>query len=174
MSELQIRIATKKDAEVLADLSRRTFYDSFAKVNTPENMDRFMNTQFTREQLIEEVGVPGNTFLLAYLDAVLAGYTRLCENQPPPELAATAASAIELVRIYSEQHAIGKGVGKALMQYCLQLAGDKNKEWIWLGVWEHNHRAIDFYTKWGFEKFGEHIFLVGDDPQTDWWMKRKV
>ena len=174
MPELLIRIATEKDAELLADLSRRTFYDSFAQQNTAENMDLFMNTQFTREQLIEEVGVPGNTFLLAYLDDELAGYVRLCENQPPSELAAAAAPAIELVRIYSEQHTIGKGVGKALMQYCLQLARDKNKEWIWLGVWEHNRRAIDFYTKWGFEKFGEHIFLVGDDPQTDWWMKRKV
>jgi ribosomal protein S18 acetylase RimI-like enzyme len=48
------------------------------------------------------------------------------------------------------------------------------KDNIWLGVWEHNHQAIKFYTTWGFEKFGDHLFLLGDDPQTDWLMKKEL
>jgi ribosomal protein S18 acetylase RimI-like enzyme len=169
---IRIRLAEKEDAALIADISRRTFYDSFAPNNTREDMDHFLNTQFTTESLIAEVGVPGNIFLLAYLDNELAGYARMQEISAPQELG--GAPAIEIVRIYAEQATIGKGVGKALMARCLEIGREKEKEWAWLGVWEHNRRAIDFYTKWGFEKFGEHIFEVGHDPQTDWWMKKKL
>lgn len=157
---------------MIADMSRRTFYDAFAAQNTPEDIAQYMDTQFSRESLMAEVGSPGNIFLLAYLGDAPVGYMRLLEHEPPPEM--EQEPAIEIVRIYSEQPAIGKGVGKALMQYALDLARKIGKNWIWLGVWEHNHRAIAFYTKWGFEKFGDHPFILGSDTQTDWWMKKKL
>ena len=169
---IEIRLAGAADAALLADMSRRTFYDSFAAQNTPENIKQYMDTQFTREELMAEVGQPGNIFLLAYVDGQPMGYARLLEHTPPPELG--GGPAMEIVRIYAEQAAIGKGVGRALMQYALDLGREKSKKWLWLGVWEHNHRAIAFYTKWGFEKFGDHPFVVGSDVQTDWWMRRRL
>jgi ribosomal protein S18 acetylase RimI-like enzyme len=72
------------------------------------------------------------------------------------------------------QHSIGKGIGSALLQNCIDMAKEINREIIWLGVWEHNYRAIYFYTKWGFEKFAEHDFVLGNDVQTDWLMKRSL
>jgi ribosomal protein S18 acetylase RimI-like enzyme len=169
---LRIRIGRAAEGGLIADISRRTFYDSFAAQNTKENMDLFLREQFTREMLIAETEDPGSIFLLAVLDGELAGYVRMRDGGTWPEPG--VANAIEIARIYSEQWAIGKGVGKALMQRCLEIAAEKQKEWIWLGVWEHNLRAIGFYTKWGFEKFGEHIFFVGRDPQTDWLMKKRI
>jgi len=169
---VQIRQAAAEDAALIADMSRRTFYDAFAAQNTPEDIAQYMDTQFSRESLMAEVGSPGNIFLLAYLGDAPVGYMRLLEHEPPREM--EQEPAIEIVRIYSEQPAIGKGVGKALMQYALDLARKIGKNWIWLGVWEHNHRAIAFYTKWGFEKFGDHPFILGSDTQTDWWMKKKL
>jgi len=190
---LTIRIADKKDAPLIADLCRKTFYDTFAQHNTKENMDLYLSRQLTRESMIAEVENPGNIFLLAYLDGQPAGYAQLKPDSIPASSAinskepaiegsqapvhehpAAGASAMEIYRIYAEQSAIGKGVGKALMHHCLEIAREKGKEWIWLGVWEHNQRAIDFYTKWGFEKFGEHVFLLGQDIQTDWEMKKKL
>ena len=171
-SSVDIRLAGAADAAMIADMSRRTFYDSFAEQNTPEDIAQYMDTQFTREQLMAEVGQPGNIFLLAYINDQPMGYARLMEHAPPPELGEGAA--LEVVRIYAEKTAIGKGVGRALMQYALDLAREKDKKWVWLGVWEHNHRAIAFYTKWGFEKFGHHPFVVGSDIQTDWWMRRRL
>jgi len=171
-STVQIRLATAEDAALVADMSRRTFYDSFASQNTPEDIAEYMDKQFSRESLMAEVGMPGNTFLLAYLQRQPVGYVRLLEHDPPPDIG--DGPAIEIVRIYAEQSAIGKGVGAALMSASLDLAREKEKKWIWLGVWEHNHRAIAFYTKWGFEKFGDHPFILGSDVQTDWWMRRRL
>jgi ribosomal protein S18 acetylase RimI-like enzyme len=169
---VQIRQATVEDAAMIADMSRRTFYDSFAAQNTPEDIAQYMETQFTRESLMAEVGQPGNIFLLAYLDDAPVGYMRLLEHEAPPEMG--QGPAIEIVRLYAEQSAIGKGVGSTLMRSAIDLGTEKGKEWIWLGVWEHNHRAIAFYTKWGFEKFGHHPFILGSDKQTDWWMRKKL
>lgn len=172
MSTVTIRIATPADAAVIADLSRQTFYDAFAADNTPENMDKFMNEQFTREKLIAEVSDPASIFLLAAIDDEVVGYARLRESSNPPELG--DLPSIEIARIYAVTTTIGKGVGSTLMQRCLIIAQEKQRSVIWLGVWEHNKRAIDFYTKWGFQKFSEHIFVVGDDPQTDWMMKKEL
>ena len=170
---IRITIAGKQDAMIVADLSRRTFYDTFAPHNTVENMDLFMNTQFTRKQLISQVGAPGNTFLLAHLEDRAVGYARLFEGtELPGDLAGTRS--IEVARIYADQNVIGKGIGKALMQACIDLARQKGMEWIWLGVWEHNHRAIGFYEKMGFAIFDRHIFLLGQDVQYDWCMRRKL
>jgi ribosomal protein S18 acetylase RimI-like enzyme len=169
---IQIREAGREDAELVADISRRTFYDSFAIHNTEENMRIFLDQQFTREKQMAEVGAPGRTFLLAFLGEEPVGYASLRESEPPDGM--MGARAIEIVQIYSEQKTIGKGVGKALMQGCLDNARNKGLGWVWLGVWEHNQRAIEFYRKWGFERFGEHVFLVGLDAQTDWWMRKKL
>jgi ribosomal protein S18 acetylase RimI-like enzyme len=169
---ITIRSATEKDAELIADLSRQTFYETFAADNTKENMDKFMNEQFTREKLIDEVNQPWHIFLLAFVHDEPVGYVKLREGSVPPGLFGRAC--IEIARIYSVTKMIGKGVGKKLMQTCIDIGVDKGKETVWLGVWEKNKTAIEFYTQWGFEKFGEQKFLLGDDLQTDWLMKKEL
>jgi len=169
---IRIREAGPQDAALVADIARRTFYDSFAEHNTAENMRIFLEEQWPREKQMAEVGAPGRFFLLAYVEDEPAGYVSLRVGEPPVGL--QGANAIELVQLYSEKKMIGKGVGPALMEAGLELARRMGHEWIWLGVWENNHRAQAFYRKWGFERFGEHVFFVGLDAQTDWWMRKKL
>ena len=172
MSDVIVREATKNDAALIADLSRKTFYETFASQNTKENMETFMNEQFTLEKLRQEVGEENNFFLVAERYGEAVGYARLREGGNPKEL--HDLPAIEIARIYSVQSLIGKGVGRALMQKCIELAGERGKQVIWLGVWEQNHHAISFYEKWGFEIFAEHDFVLGNDVQKDWLMKKVI
>jgi diamine N-acetyltransferase len=172
MNEVSIREATTADASLIADLSRQTFYDAFAADNTAANMEKFMTQTFSREKLMAEVGASGNTFLLAYLGDDVVGYARLRDTTSP--LLFQNARSLEIARIYAMQKSIGKGVGSALMQHCIDLARQRGARVIWLGVWENNERAIAFYSKWGFEKFGGHVFMLGDDPQKDWLMKKTL
>ena len=169
---ITIRYATAGDAEKIALLSRKTFYETFAEFNTKEDMDKFMAQSFSMEALIKETSAPEHIFLAAFIENELVGYAKLTASPNPPELGDTAA--MEIGRIYADQKTIGKGVGKALMEKCIALAREKNKQCLWLGVWEHNQRAIGFYTKFGFEKFGEHDFVLGKDIQTDWLMKKVI
>ena len=169
---ITIRIANIADAELVADMSRQTFYDFFATQNKKEDMDKFMNEQFTKEALMKEVGAERNIFLLAYDGGQPAGYVRMRENNIPPELG--IKKAIEIARIYAIQSVTCKGVGSALMQKCIDIAMGKKCPVIWLGVWKQNQRAIDFYKRWGFEIFAEHDFILGNDVQKDWLMKKTI
>jgi len=171
-TDVTIRLATEADAELIADLSRQTFYESFAQHNTKGDMDKFMNEQFTREKLINEVKQPWQLFFLAYVKEEPVGYVKLREGAVPMQL--DVRSSLEIARIYSVQDRIGKGVGKKLMQTCHDVAKQKGKKTLWLGVWKENQRAIDFYTAWGFEIFGHQEFILGNDVQTDWLMKKEL
>ena len=169
---LTVRPATSADALPVTLLSRQSFHDTFAAFNTKEDMDLFMADSFSEEKLLSEFDEPAHLFLVAEENNALLGYAKLVKDAthdgllPPP--------AIEISRIYAAKTAIGKGVGKALMQACLQTAKDQHYSTIWLGVWEKNERAIAFYQQFGFKKFAEHPFVLGHDVQTDWLMKRTV
>jgi ribosomal protein S18 acetylase RimI-like enzyme len=142
---------------LIADLSRQTFYETFAKYNSKANLDKFMNEQFTKKALMDEVGAPNNIFLLAYHNSKVAGYARLREYNIHPGIG--TIHALEIARLYAVSSMIAK---------------EKNKKCVWLGVWQQNHRAISFYFRWGFEIFATHDFLLGDDVQKDWLMKKMI
>lgn len=165
-----LRYATRDDDELIADISRQTFYDTFAPDNTEADMAKFMNEQFTKGALMLEVGRPENIFLLAYCGREVAGYAKLREGKKLKEL--EGAKTFEIARLYVVKDYIGKGIGKLLMQAAIDIARQKEKEVVWLGVWKQNRRAIDFYTSWGFETFAETTFLLGNDLQHDWLMKK--
>jgi len=170
--DLTVRYATNEDAVLIADISRQTFYETFAADNRKEDMDKFLAEQFTEGKLMMELGSPENTFLLAYYGNEVAGYVKLREAKQPAKL--SNAKALEIARIYAITNMIGKGVGNLLMQRSISIANEKGKEVIWLGVWGKNFRAINFYKKWGFEKFDVSDFLLGDDLQCDWLMKKEL
>lgn len=168
---IEIRSIEPADAELIADISRETFYESFAVHNTEADMNKFMAEQFSKEQLMKEVNAPGNTYFLAYVGDEPAGYIFL-KDRSHGLLA--SVHAMEVSRLYVRKSFIGKGLGKLLMRQAIAHAGHLQKDTVWLGVWEHNPAAIAFYTSFGYQKFGEHDFTLGDDVQRDWLMQRPV
>ena len=167
-----IRSAIKEDAWLIADISRQTFYETFAAHNSVADMDIFLSEQFTRGKLMMEVGTPGLYFFLAYVDDVVAGYLKLREGNHPKGI--TNKNALEIARIYVLKDFAGKGVGKALMNKSIEMAAELKKDALWLGVWEKNKKAIEFYNNWGFKRFSEQDFLLGKDLQIDWLMEKPI
>lgn len=172
MPSISIQIAKTNDAEIISEISRKTFYDSFAADNTKEDVNTHMQEYYNVAKMKEELADKNNIFLLAWYENELVGYVKM--RVDAKEESKDLLQPIEIERIYSVKNMIGKGVGKAMMQRCLDIAKEKNKQTIWLGVWEKNFSAMAFYTKWGFEKFGQHIFVVGNDAQTDLLMKKDL
>lgn len=170
MENIQLIHADTSHASLLAKLAMDTFCESFEKVNNPDDFKAYTSNAFSENLIKKEIGEPGSQYILAYMDNELAGYARVRQsNEVKDEF--PGKKTIELQRIYALQKFIGKGVGKTLMNYCLALAKEKGVETIWLGVWEHNHHAQEFYKKFRFERFGSHAFMMGNDAQTDILMK---
>jgi ribosomal protein S18 acetylase RimI-like enzyme len=169
---VKIHPATAEDAALIRELGLRIFTETFGPANRAENMRAYLATAYSPERVREEVADPASIHLIAEVEGTAAGYARLHAG----EVAAPVAGErpVELVRLYVERAHHGSGVAVALMQACLDHARDGGHDVMYLGVWEHNARAIAFYRKWAFEKVGEHAFMLGDDEQTDWVMSRAV
>jgi len=172
MTHQTIRRATESDAALLADLGARTFYDSFAVQNTPENMAAYLAASFGPEQQRAELVDPQNTFLIIENDGVAMGYAQLRAGKPPASV--SDSKAIELVRLYVSSSCQGTGIGGRLMDACLTEARQAGYQTIWLGVWQQNSRAQRFYQRWNFFVVGDHIFQLGADRQLDWLMERSL
>lgn len=171
MSEVIIKRATPDDALKLSELSKSTFYDTYAAYNTEENMQLHMSS-FDPVQLTEEIGERGIVFFIAWLNGQMVGYTKLSEHVTLDEL--KDQNPIEIERIYVRPDLKGNKIGSKLVQYCVAYAKEIGKNVIWLGVWEHNPKAIAFYEALGFVKFGKHDFVLGSDVQNDWLMKLQL
>ena len=169
---ISIRRATPDDAAMLVELGTRTFYDAFVNACSAEDMQLYLATWFTPEQVTNELHDQQSLFLIAEASGTPVGYAKLQAGAPPECI--SDPQAIELARLYVEQSVLGLGVGPALMQACLDEARQRSHQIVYLGVWEENHRAQAFYRKWGFAKVGTHTFMMGHDAQTDWWMERRV
>lgn len=168
--DIAVRSATLSDAELLADLGARTFYDAFAAENTEADMSAYLAGAFSADIQAAELADPETAFLIATSDEGPVGYARLRTGMAPACVAGD--SPVEIVRFYSDTRWIGRGVGSALMGACLSRAESLGCDVVWLDVWERNPRAIAFYERCGFAVVGEQDFVLGDDVQHDLLMAR--
>jgi diamine N-acetyltransferase len=171
-STLDIRCARIEDAERLAELGAQTFAETFSETNSPEDMAAYLAGSFNPEQLTAELTDPLSLFFIAEVDGNAAGYAKIHAGEALEGV--EGQKPIELVRLYVSRKWLGRGVGQALMKRCMNEARERGFQTIWLGVWEHNSRALAFYRKWDFHEVGEHIFQLGSDPQRDILMQRAI
>ena len=166
------RQATPADAALLASLAATTFRDTFGPDNTPANMDAYMSSAFGADIQAAELADPRLTVYLAEAAGEVAGYAMLREGPAPASVG--EANAVEIARLYATTRMIGAGVGATLMRRCLEEAAVRGRRAVWLGVWEHNPRAIAFYRRWHFVDVGSTTFDLGRDRQADRVMMHRV
>jgi diamine N-acetyltransferase len=172
MEEIKTRRVTSSDVIELQDISHKTFSETFSGYNTQENMAKYLNEGLSIERLTGELNNKESEFYFALDDNNTIGYLKLNFGASQTELQDN--NAVEIERIYVLNAYQGKKVGQLLYEKALEIAKQKNVHYIWLGVWEENRKAINFYKKNGFIEFDKHIFKLGNDEQTDIMMKKAL
>lgn len=162
---MTIRTASATDAAVVADLARRTFYDTFAANNDPTDMALHLASAYGVDQQTRELTDRDITTLLVEEGGAAIAYAQVRGGHVPECVSGPAP--IELWRFYVDRAWHGRGIAAALMERVKAEARQRGAKTLWLGVWERNDRARAFYAKCGFADAGDHIFLFGTDPQTD-------
>jgi ribosomal protein S18 acetylase RimI-like enzyme len=160
-----LRPATPADARALAVLAERTFRDTFAAHNSPQNMDAHCRAHYGEAQQSAEIASADHVTLVVEARGALLAYAQLRWGTAPACVSSPQAG--EIRRFYVDAPWLGKGIAHTLMQACLEALRSRGSATAWLGVWEHNPRAIAFYRKRGFTAVGEHCFALGDDRQRD-------
>ena len=169
MEKLTISRIQPSEVELLLQLSRKIFYESFNHLNTPENMQEYMDRAFNKKQLLSELENPHTEFYFLLLEDEPVGYLKLNLGAAQSDLQDN--DSIEIERIYVDQTQQGKGLGTILLEKAKERACELRLQYIWLGVWEKNPGAIRFYERYGFHIFSSHKFRMGDEVQTDLLMR---
>lgn len=167
---INIRNIISSDAPVLSDIARKSFFDTFTGTCSEDDMQGFLESQFSPGKLLEEIREEGNHFYFAEADGQPVAFIQFMEDYRSLPLM-KKWKALELKRIYVLSEFHGRSIANLLMEHIFQFAEDNGYEVIWLGVWEHNNRAKRFYEKYGFCFSGHtHNFPIGNTPQTDQWL----
>jgi len=172
MEDIEITKATLNDIDPLQKIGRQTFGETFSESNSEENMKNYLEEGFSKEKLTTELNDKNSEFYFATVENEIIGYLKI--NFGPSQTELKDSKSLEIERIYVSKEFHGKSVGQLLYDQAIQIAKMKNVDYVWLGVWEENPRAISFYKKNGFVEFDKHIFKLGNDEQTDIMMKLKL
>lgn len=172
MIPIIINKATAEDLDVIQSVGRQTFSETFSDSNSEEAMKKYLEESFSTEKIRAELDHPDSYFFIAWEEDDPVGYLKLNSGSAQTELREDIS--LEIERIYVKKSHHGKKVGQLLYDKALETAQSLQKEYLWLGVWEENLRALNFYRKNGFETFGTHTFRLGDDEQTDLMMKKML
>ena len=169
MQDIKIFRAGLENITDLQKIGRKTFAETFSESNSATNMRTYLDEGFSLEKLTTELNNPNSECYFATLNNTIIGYLKVNFGDSQTELKESKALEIERIYVLAQFH--GKAVGQMLYDKAIAIAKSQNSEYVWLGVWEENQRAIRFYEKNGFVAFDKHIFRLGDDEQTDIMMK---
>lgn len=172
MEDINIKKVTPDDINQLQEISNQTFSETFAAINTEENMAKYLEESFSLKKLTTELNSKNSEFYFALLNNKVIGYLKINFEQSQTELKDNNSLEIERIYVLREFH--GKRVGQVLYEKAIQVAKHINADYVWLGVWENNFKAMGFYKKNNFVEFDKHIFVLGNDEQTDIMMKLQL
>jgi diamine N-acetyltransferase len=167
---ITIKQCNIEDLHKLQDVSYETFNETFKNQNSPENMNAYLERAFNLKQLEKELSTISSQFFFVYFNNEVAGYLKVNTNEAQSE--EMGDESLEIERIYIKNKFQKHGLGKYLLNKAIEIAMERNKKEIWLGVWEKNENAIAFYKKMGFVQTGVHPFLMGDEEQMDFIMTK--
>lgn len=167
-----IKKCSSADLEILQKISIETFTDTFKNQNSPEAIKAYSKRAFHPEQLKKEYDNRDSEFYFIYYNEEIAGYLKV--NTDDAQSEKMDKDSLEVERIYIRRLFHRLGLGKHLMEKAAQIAVEKNKRKLWLGVWEKNGNAISFYNKLNFVQTGTHSFYMGDEEQTDLILTRII
>lgn len=172
MHNFSIKKANAQHLSSLQKVGRQTFLETYASGNTEADMEAYLQEEFSIKKLKEELSDPNSEFYLALTEDKIVGYIKL--NSGAAQTDIKDKNAMEIQRIYVLKEYQGKQIGIALHTKALEIAKQKKLDYLWLGVWEENPKAIQFYEKIGFIAFDKHVFKLGKDEQTDIMMKKII
>jgi ribosomal protein S18 acetylase RimI-like enzyme len=169
---VEISKVSIKEVEKLRAISIQTFTETFTEYNTESNMQLYLSENLNEDKLTQEVSDVNSQFYFVSLATKIIGYLKI--NTGPSQTELVNNTSLEIERIYVIKEFHGKHIGDLLLEKAIEIAKQHSLEYIWLGVWEKNTRAISFYKKHDFVEFDKHLFKLGDDVQTDLMMKLKL
>ncbi len=154
----EIKKASLVHAQELRTLAIDTFLESHGHSAAPEDINQYLDSKFTLENLQKDLSDQKNLYYLVFSNDELVGYSKIILNTSYNKI--TTNRSCKLERLYVLQKFHGTQIGPLLMDFNVQLAKENKQIGMWLYVWTENNRAIRFYDKYGFKKIADTEFQI--------------
>ena len=165
MGELAITAVPAGEARRLAELEEQSFVEAFGHQNDPEHLAAHVARAFAVDHVERQLRDPRSELWWVLDQEQPVAYLKL--NREDAQSEPGLADGLEVEQVYVLATHQGLGLGRRLLEHATSRARDLGSAFVWLGVWEHNTKAIGVYERLGFHAFGEHTFVVGPAPQRD-------
>lgn len=167
-----IRRAQLSELEFLRSFAEHTFRITYEAQNDPQAFNDYCADAFTLEKVRAEMEHPYSEFYFACQGEARVAYLKFNFDRHPEEI--ESQRTLQIQRIYIDPSFQKRGLGRQLLDFAQQRAAEAGREWVWLSVWKKAPATVAFYQHCGFEICGSEWFPLGDDPQQDWLMRRRV
>ncbi len=170
-NQITLRRLGEADLPSLRQISIDTFVENYAHLNDPEVFQQHLERNFSETQLLSELQDASAFFFFAEHNGQVLGYLKLA--YPSPMEHDPSIDSLELVRIYVQPSYQKWGIGKLFLEKTIETAQALGAAGIWLGVWQKNTKAQEWYQRQGFRKVATHTFMLGDEAQEDdvYWVE---
>jgi len=156
---LQIRAGRASDASRLGVLAIQVWLHTYATDGITDEIAQYVRSELTVEKFSASLGDPDTCLLVAECGESLVGFAAVKFGASCPS---DARAQVELQTLYVQEHFIGQGIGRSLLQAAEAGARSRSGSSLWLTVNAQNARAIAFYVRQGYSKIGTTYFLLGE------------
>ena len=161
LGEVMLRPAVGADALCLSVLAMQVFLDTYAPEGIRPAIARQVLAGYSEAIFLEAVASPDARICVAERAGHLIGFAHVT-LRASHELAPAGTQA-ELLRLYVQEPFTALGVGSRLLTQSERMAASDKADLLWLTPWVHNHRAIGFYLKRGYQDHGlTHFVFEGE------------
>lgn len=157
---IQVIKASIKHTELIAEIGKQSFLDSHKNCASKEELNHFVNENYTSKALLEELKNSKYYYHVIYLNNIAVGFSKIELDTPYKNEHDSGLAKLDRIYLLKEYH--GKGLGAKLLEFNIQFSKTKKQNGIWLFTWVENKRAINFYLKEGFTVVGKHDYKISE------------
>jgi ribosomal protein S18 acetylase RimI-like enzyme len=150
--------AAVQDIPLLSEIATISFIESHGNSAEAKDIDNYVTEKYSVSAFREELSEEKNIYHIIYHNGRAAGYSKIVFNTPFSD--SMIKNIAKLERLYLLKNFYDLKLGAVLFQFNVDLSKKNNQAGIWLYTWKENHRAINFYKKYGFEIIGSYDFAI--------------
>lgn len=160
MDEVEIRLIQMEDNAALAKIVRTTLAEFGANHPGTVYFDP------TTDALFELFQKPGSVYYVALMKEKVVGGGGIYPSAGLP------AKTCELVKMYLLPEARGKGVGKKLIELCIEFAKKASYAQVYIESMPELKKALTVYEKFGFQYLNQALGNTGHFGCSVWMLKK--
>ncbi|WP_342646183.1 GNAT family N-acetyltransferase [Mucilaginibacter sp. CSA2-8R] len=159
-----IRKATPADADQIIKIAHQTWWPTYSQILSTEQISYMLSAIYLSDKVADQIATQSQIYLVLEEDEQPVAFASYSVREDDAEV-------YKLQKLYCHPSTQGKGYGKALIDYVVDVVQQASKKTLELNV-NRGNNAKTFYEKMGFEVAYEEDIPIGPYWMNDYVMRK--